>query len=86
MSTKDLCEFQFLCLTKFQILIWQPVKKGGRLLGRGCHLEEYGIYFVKIVKISYHNYPPPITAPANKGQNLQVPSRPLSRGNTVLVL
>ena len=41
------------------------------------------IYFVKIVKISYHEYPPPITAPANKGQNLQVPSRPLSRGYTV---
>ena len=39
---------------------------------------------MKIVKISYHNDPPPITAPANKGQNLQVPSRPLFRGYTVL--
>ena len=38
------------------------------------------IYFVKIVKISYHRYPPPITAHANKGQSLQVPSRLLSRG------
>ena len=34
------------------------------------------------MKVSYHNYPPPITAPANKGQDLQVPSRPLSRGYT----
>ena len=41
--------------------------------------------FIKIVKILYHNDPPPITAPANKGQNLQVPSRPLSRGYTVLI-
>ena len=40
--------------------------------------------FIKIVKILYHNDPPPITAPANNGQNLQVPSRPLSRGYTVL--
>ena len=42
------------------------------------------MYFVKNVKISYQKYPPPITAPANKGQNLQAPSRPLSRGYTVL--
>ena len=35
------------------------------------------------MNISYHNDPPPITAPGNKGQKLQVPSRPLSRGYTV---
>ena len=37
-----------------------------------------------IVKTLDHNDLPPITAPANKGQNLHVPSRPLSRGSTVV--
>ena len=38
----------------------------------------------KNCKISYCNDLPLITAPANKGQDLQVPSRPLSRGYTVV--
>ena len=36
-----------------------------------------------MVKNTYCNDLPPITAPANNGQDLQVPSRPLSRGYTV---
>ena len=44
-------------------------------------LENKGsAYFMKILKTSYHNNSPPITAPANKGQDLQVPLRPLYRG------
>ena len=43
------------------------------------------IFFVKIVKLSCHHDPPPITAPASKGQNLPVPSRPLSRGYTAII-
>ena len=42
------------------------------------------VYFVKSIKRFNHNDPPPKTAPANKGQKLQVPSRPSSRGYTVL--
>ena len=37
-----------------------------------------------MMKLLYRNDPPPITALANKGQNLQVPSRLLSRGYTVV--
>ena len=47
-------------------------------------LKDKGTYFVKVVKILYHNHIPPISAPANIGQELQVPLRPLSRGYTVL--
>ena len=39
-----------------------------------------------IVKTLDHNDLPPITAPANKGQNLQVRSRTLSCGYTVALL
>ena len=47
-------------------------------------LENKGsAYFMKILKTSYHNNSPPITAPANKGQDLQVPLGPLSWGYTV---
>ena len=42
------------------------------------------VCFVTIMKMSYRNDPAPITALAHKGQDLQVHSRPLSRGYTVL--
>ena len=43
MSTENLCEFQFLCLTQFQILIWQPVKKGG-LIREGAAIRKNTVY------------------------------------------
>ena len=39
-----------------------------------------------MVKITYSDDLPQITAPANDGQDLQVPSRPLSRGYTVFYI
>ena len=46
--------------------------------------NESIVFSIQIVKNINSYYLPPITAPANNGQYMQVPLRPLSRGFTVL--